>query len=116
MNIKNRFLCLSLSMLLLLMSVPAVMAEETAYDEHLVLRWYSESRDLNLEEDIILNAIQDRFNVTFEFIEPPADGSSEKLNLLMSVGEPLDLITAFSIDAVAKQWAQDDFILSLIHI
>ena len=109
----TRILCLALCLTLALTCLCAqAWADESAYGDHLDIRWYSESRDLDLENDRILNYIQDKFNITFEFIEPPADGSSDRLNLLTATGEPLDLVTAFDIDAVAKQWAQDDFIYS----
>ncbi len=110
MKRTSNALCIILSLLMVLLAMPAIA--ESDYDEHLTLRWYGEARDLNLETDKILNYIQDKFNVTFEFVAPSADGSSDKLNLLVSTSEPLDLVTAFDVDAVAKQWAQDDFIYS----
>lgn len=105
--------CFVLIALLVLSMVPTLsLATEKTYDEHLTIRWYQESRDLPEGGDRVLQAIQDKFNVTFEFVEPPADGSSDRLNLMVSTGDPLDWILAFDVDLVAYQWAMDDFIYS----
>lgn len=94
------------ALLLMSFAVPALAEEPT------LIRWYQESRTLDPDSDTVLKYIQDKFNVEFEFVEPPSDGSSERLNLMISTGEPLDLVTGFDIDQVAYQWAVDDFIYS----
>lgn len=95
------------ALLLVSFAVPTALAEEPT-----LIRWYQESRSLDANTDTVLSYIQEKFNVEFEFVEPPADGSSERLNLMISTGEPLDLVTGFDIDQVAYQWAVDDFIYS----
>ncbi len=107
----TRLACLLLTLVVALGAIPFAASAETA-NEPMTIRWYSESRDLDLSKDRVMKAIQDKFNVTFEFIEPPSDGSADKLNLLVSTGEQLDWITAFDVDQVAYQWASDDFIYS----
>ena len=110
---RNRWPCIVLAALLMLGALPALALDtDKTYDEHLTLRWYQESRGLPEGGDRVLQAIQDRFNVTFEFVEPPADGSTDRLNLMVSTGDPLDWILAFDVDLVAYQWAADDFIYS----
>lgn len=107
----SRWLCIMLAALVAVAMMP-VFAMAEAEKEHITIRWYQESRDLDVENDLILNAIEEKFNVSFEFIEPPSDGSSDKLNLMVATGEPIDWVTGFGIDQVAYGWAKDDFIYS----
>lgn len=104
------FLACVMCMLLLIVSTGITTA--FAEGEPVLIRWYQESRGLDPASDRVLQTIQQKFNIEFEFIEPPADGSNERLNLLVSTGEQMDLITSFSVDQVAYQWAEDDFIYS----
>ena len=110
--LKLAYTAMAALLVLGMMTGLTLAAEEKTYDEHLTIRWYQESRDLPAGGDRVLQAIQDKFNVTFEFIEPPADGSSDRLNLMVSSGDPIDWILAFDVDLVAYQWAIDDFIYS----
>lgn len=110
---RTRFVSILVIALFALSLMPSLaLAEASEYAEHLTIRWYQEKRDLPEGGDRVLQAIQDKFNVTFEFIEPPADGSSDRLNLMVSTGDALDWILAFDVDLVAYQWAADDFIYS----
>lgn len=110
-NPTFRFLAL-LSCVLCLALVAGTAEPALAGDAPVLIRWYQESRGLDPATDPTLRFIEDKFGIEFEFIEPPADGSSDRLNLLVSTGEALDLVTGFTIDQVANQWAMDDFIYS----
>ena len=86
--------------------------EKDGKNELVTIRWFQEARGQDPDKDRVLQEIQKELNVKIEFVAAPAGQESEKLNLMVSTGEQLDLITAFDIDQAAIQWAKDDFILS----
>jgi putative aldouronate transport system substrate-binding protein len=86
-------------------------AKTAGKDSPLVtIRWFQEARGQDPNKDRILQEIQNELNIKLEFVAAPAGQESEKLNLMVSTGEQLDLVTAFDIDRAAIQWAKDDFI------
>jgi ABC-type glycerol-3-phosphate transport system substrate-binding protein len=79
---------------------------------HTTIRWYQDLRgDIQAGSDPILAKMEELNNIKFDFIDVPSgdEESNQKLALMLSSGEVIDLATSFrSIDNLTKQWVRDD--------
>lgn len=78
------------------------------------IRWFQDLRGVDPKKDRIIQKIQEINNVEFDFIASPggSEEQDQKLNLMISTGEKLDLVTMLSgVDALALQWVNDDILL-----
>ena len=118
---KKRALCLLLAGALALSLSACSTTGGTAGDGDeaqsapVKLRWFQELRGLDPERDRVMAKIEELNNVEFEFVAAPggSDEQTQKLNLMISTGEQLDLVTMLrGVDTLAHQWVKDGAILA----
>jgi hypothetical protein len=96
---------------------PAGGAAGGATAEPVRIRWFQDARgDIVPDTDPIIKKIEETLNIKLEFIDAPGDGTEQgqKLQLMISTGEPLDLVSKLDgpINTVSKQWVTDGAILA----
>lgn len=84
-------------------------------DEPVTIRWYQELRGIDPDTDRVLKQIEETLNIEFEFVASPggSEEQEQKLNLMVSTGEKLDLVTMLSgVDELKLQWVEDGVLLA----
>jgi len=75
------------------------------------ITYFQNLRGLDPNTDRIIKEIEKICNVKFDFIDVPDEQYDDRLNLMVSTGEHIDLIRS-GIRPFVDQWAKDGFIIS----
>ncbi|MDR1061282.1 MAG: extracellular solute-binding protein [Clostridiales bacterium] len=90
-----------------------------AAGEPVEITWFQGLRGVNPDTDRVINAVEDELNIKFNFVATSDDGDEQrqKLSLMISAGEQVDLATMlFGVNALALQWVKDDVLYSFDDI
>lgn len=85
-------------------SAPSQAAEKTASDEKITVRILKgkAANEVNLEEMEIFKIMGEKFNIDFEFDNPPVDNYEERLNLVMMDDTLPDVIMDMPMTDILK--------------
>lgn len=84
-------------------------------EEPVTIRWFQDLRGIDPETDRVIAEIEKINNIKFDFVAAPggSEEQDQKLNLMVSTGEQLDLVTMLSgIDTLRQQWVTDEVLLA----
>ncbi|MFV0399841.1 MAG: hypothetical protein ACK5LX_04365 [Oscillospiraceae bacterium] len=84
-----------------------------ASGEPVEIIWFQELRGIEPDSNRIIQEIEKELNIKLNFVSAPGDSEAQqqKLNLMVSTGEALDLVTFLdSIKALHLQWVKDDIL------
>lgn len=90
-------------------------SRKTSGDAPVKIRWYQDLRGIDPETDRIIQKMEEINNVEFEFVASPggSEEQEQKLMLMVSTGEKLDLVTMLNgIDSTKLQWVEDGVLLA----
>ncbi len=78
------------------------------------IRWFQDLRGVDADRDRVIQKIEEINNIEIEFVAAPGgtEEQDQKLNLMISTGEQLDLVTMTQgIGTLQLQWARDGAVL-----
>lgn len=87
--------------------------EEQTSNEPVPIRIFRPANIVNPEIDPIMQEIQKRTNTKVEIVTAPWDQCWNKLNLIMSSGENIDIINADQASSPWQKWAQEGLMYDL---